>query len=270
MRVKTIVCGLVAGALCALNASACFVTIRVACPDDKTYAGIRVWLDKVGYGYTDSLGLATFPVTQFGDYFACVDESTLPPGAKLGANCQKVKILDDATPVVTFVLTGDFCAQTPPQGPCWMTGGGTVNRPIKGQPNFSFGGVVYPGCSPNAADGGNWNVVDHATGLHFQGQSIIVDNCSGPGTLSPRVNVRIIDFHGTGRIFGIGGVEANSMPVSFIGRAIDNHDGGAGADQLFITVSDGVNTVMQIGNSVADPATIATGNIQIHTSSCDH
>jgi len=88
--------------------------------------------------------------------------------------------------------------------------------------------------------------------------------------LSPRVNVRIIDFHGTGRIFGIGGVEANSMPVSFIGRAIDNHDGGAGADQLFITVSDGVNTVMQIGNSVADPATIATGNIQIHTSSCDH
>jgi hypothetical protein len=54
------------------------------------------------------------------------------------------------------------------------TGGGTVDK-TKNVPNYSFGGVVYPGCSPKAADGGNWNVVDHYTGL----QHIIVDSCSG-------------------------------------------------------------------------------------------
>ena len=58
-------------------------------------------------------------------------------------------------------------------------------------------------------------------------------------------------------------------PVTFVGRAIDNHDGGAGNDKLFISVSDGSNIVMQIGNSAADPATIATGNLQIHTTSCN-
>jgi hypothetical protein len=128
--------------------------------------------------------------------------------------------------------------------------------------------VVYPGCSPKAADGGNWNVVDHYTSLHFQGQMIIVDSCSGVSTKSPRVNVNIIDFHGVGIIEGTGSDAGQKVAVSFVGRAIDNQESGGGNDMLFLSVSDGSNIVMQIGNSAADPATIATGNLQIHTTSC--
>jgi hypothetical protein len=148
-----------------------------------------------------------------------------------------------------------------------MTGGGTLG---KGKtPDFSFGGVVYPGCSPKAAEGGNWNVIDHNAGLHFQGQVIVVDGCSGPPTSSPKVTVRIIDYHGTGILSGIGGNPADTVPVTFVARAIDNHDGGAGQDQLYLNVMIGATTVLQIGTSAALPATIATGNIQIHQSSCN-
>jgi len=190
-----------------------------------------------------------------------VDPSTLPPGARVSPSCIRYTVLDDATPVITFTISGDFCSTPPPQGPCWLTGGGTIGHIAKGVPNYSFGGVVYPGCSPNAADGGNWNVVDHVTGLHFQGQQIIVDGCSGVPTGSPPVNVNVIDFHGVGIVDGLG-------TVTFSGHAVDNHESGGGSDLLFLTVSSGGTTVMQIGNSATDPAVIATGNLQIHTSSC--
>jgi hypothetical protein len=200
-------------------------------------------------------------------YNVCVDVTTLPAGATLKKACQTVTVLDSAPPVVEFVLGGTFCTPTPPAGLCWLTGGGTIYKD-RGVGNYSFGGVVYPGCSPKAAGGGNWNVIDHFTGLHFQGQTIIVDSCSGVPTRSPKVNVNIIDFHGVGIIGGIAGNPDATIAVSFVGRAIDNHDGGAGADMFFLSVSDGVNTVMQVGNSAADPAIISTGNLQIHTSSC--
>jgi len=199
------------------------------------------------------LGIATFTVTGFGTYKACVDTSTLPAGATLNPTCQKVSVQDLAPPVFNFVLGGSFCNPTPPPGPCWMTGGGQVGKVTHGVGDFSYGGVVYPGCSPNAAGGGNWNVVDHATGLHFQGQDIIVDACSGVPTSSPKVTVNIIDFHGTGIIDGIAGNPTAQIAVSFVGRAIDNHDGGKGADQLYVSVSDGSGTLLQIGNSAADP-----------------
>jgi hypothetical protein len=148
-----------------------------------------------------------------------------------------------------------------------LTGGGTVDK-TKGTPNYSFGGVVYPGCSPKAADGGNWNVVDHFTGLHFQGQSIIVDSCTGVPTRSPRVTVNVIDFHGTGIISMNGGDGSDKVPVEFVGQATDTKESGAGADKLFISVSVGGNVVMQIGTAAA-PAFITTGNLQIHQTSCD-
>jgi hypothetical protein len=267
MKIRMILAGLVAASLAGLTASACLVQIRVACPNDTTASGIKVCIAGVGCATTDNLGIASILVPTFDTYTVCVDQSTLPAGATLSPSCQKIKVVDLAPPVLNFVLGGDFCTPPPVPGPCWMTGGGTVGK-TQGQPNYSYGGVVYPGCSPNAADGGNWNVVDHATGLHFQGQHIIVDSCSGPPTPSPKVTVRIIDFHGTGIIGGIGGNPDATVAVSFVGRAIDNHDGGAGADQLFITVTDGVSTLLQIGTSAASPATISTGNIQIHQSSC--
>src|SRR5258705_9449528 len=99
----------------------------------------------------------------------------------------------------------------------------------QGAGNYSFGGVVYPGCSPKAAAGGNWNVVDHFTGLHFQGQHIIVDSCSGVPTSSPKVTVNAIDFHGEGEIMANGGDGKVKIPVTFVGRAVDTKEGGAGA-----------------------------------------
>jgi hypothetical protein len=268
MKVKSLLTGALAIALSSLTASACLVQIRLACPNDTTASGIRVCIagSITGCALTDNLGVVSILVPAVGTYTICVDESTLPAGAKLKPNCQKVNVLTEDTTYVDIGLTGDFCTPPPPGGDCWMTGGGTVGK-VK-TPNYTYGGVVYPGCSPKAAEGGNWNVIDHVQGLHFSGQSIVVDGCSGDPTSSPKVNVRIIDFHGNGIISGVGGNPADTVPVTFVARAIDNHDGGAGADQLYLNVTIGSTTVLQIGTSAALPATISTGNIQIHTSSC--
>lgn len=254
---------LLAMGLSGLAANACILQFRVACPNDSAASGVRICISW-GKGtqacvYTDSLGIATLPAA-FDTYTVCVDQSTLPAGASVNPSCQKITVLDPAPPVIVFTLRGNICQTPPPQGACWLTGGGTIERQGN-TPHYSYGGVVYPGCSPHAAEGGNWNVVDHLTGLHFQGEQIIVDGCSGVPTGSPPVNVNVIDFHGTGEVDGIG-------EVTFVARAIDNAEGGHGADQLFLQVSNAGGVVLQIGNSVADPATVDTGNLQIHTSSC--
>ena len=254
------------------HASTC-QPIRIACPNDLGVALVKVrTFDSSGVqvagNWTDELGvLMECGLTPGETYTFCVDESTLPPGVSIRRPCQ-VATATLAAPILVFVVEGgDFCDEPPPQGQCWMTGGGTIDRSRK-VPNYSYGGVVYPGCSPAAAGGGNWNVVDHNTGLHFQGQDIIVDSCSGVSTRSPRVNVNIIDFHGTGIIAGIGGNPEAKIPVTFVGRVIDNLEPGGGADKLYIKVNNGAIVMLQIGNSAADPATTSTGNLQIHTSSC--
>src|SRR5437868_2087872 len=148
---------LLAAALSALTASACLVQVRVACPNDTTASGIKVCIagSVTGCAYTDSLGIATLQVPSVGDYTVCVDLSTLPPGATLNPNCKNIKVVTVDTTYVDITLGGDFCSTPPRSGLCWMTGGGTVVK-TKGTPNYSFGGVVYPGCSPKAAEGGNW------------------------------------------------------------------------------------------------------------------
>jgi hypothetical protein len=272
MKYKILMSSLLALGLSSLTASACLLKIHVACPNDTTAAGIRVCVDNVGCVETSDLGIATIHVPNAGEtYNVCVDPDTLPEDATLNPLCQKVKVPADADEddviFVEFVLGGDFCETPPPPGPCWLTGGGTIDK-TKGVPHYSFGGVVYPGCSPDAAEGGNWNVVDHVAGLHFQEQAIVVDSCSGAATKSPKVNVRIIDFHGVGIMSGIGGNPEAKIAVSFVGRAIDNQEPGGGNDMLFLSATDGTTIWLQIGNSAADPATISTGNLQIHTSSC--
>lgn len=263
--------GLLALAMSSLVANACKVQIRIACPNDTAASGVNVCIagSITGCALTDSLGIVTLLVPAVGTYTICVDESTLPAGATLNPNCKKVQVLTEDTTYVDITIGGDFCSTPPPPGPCWLTGGGTLG---KGKtPDYSFGGVVYPGCSPKAAEGGNWNVVDHLDSLHFQGQQIVVDNCSGVSTKSPKVNVNIIDYHGTGILSGIGGNPDATIPVTFVARAIDNLEPGASNDQLFLMVTDASNNVvLQIGASAASPATIDTGNLQIHTSSCSN
>src|SRR5438445_9843723 len=219
MKLKTILSGLLAAALSGLTASACLVQVRIACPNDTTASGIKVCIagSITGCALTDSLGIVSILVPAVGDYTICVDTATLPAGATLKPNCKNIKVLTEDTTFVDLTLGGDFCSTPPPPGPCWLTGGGTVGK-AKGTPDFSFGGVVYPGCSPKAADGGNWNVVSHNDGLHFSGQQIVVDSCSGVATRSPKVNVNIIDFHGVGILSGIGGNPDATIAVSFVGR----------------------------------------------------
>ena len=147
-------CSLLVAALTGVTAYACEIQIRVACPNDRAAAGVKVTVDGVGTVTTDSLGIATIDVPDFGTYTVSVDPSTLPAGATLNPLSQKIKVLNNATPVAEFVLGGEFCDTPPPPGECWLTGGGTIGK-IKGVANYSFGGVVYPGCSPRAADGGN-------------------------------------------------------------------------------------------------------------------
>lgn len=265
--------GILALTLSSLTAEACYLSVRLACPNDLPVSGVRVDITGgsvwQGYGITDEFGIVTIDVKWLNTtYTICVDGSTLPDGTSLQKLCKDVYVVSDAPPVVEFDVSGNFCDTTPPPGDCWLTGGGTIGK-TKGVANYSFGGVVYPGCSSKAADGGNWNVVDHYTGLHFQGKSIIVDDCSGVSTRSPRVNVNIIDFHGTGILNGIGGNPAATATVSFVGRAIDNRESGSGSDKLYLKVTDGSGTVMQVGDSAADPAVISTGNLQIHTTSCN-
>jgi hypothetical protein len=265
-----IMSGLLALGLSALTASACLIQVRIACPNDRAAAGVRVCIagSITGCALTDSLGVVTLQVPAVGNYTVCVDPATLPAGASLNPNCKNIKVVTEDTTYVDLSLSGDFCSTPPPPGPCWLTGGGTLG---KGKtPDFSFGGVVYPGCSPKAAEGGNWNVIDHVNGLHFQGQAIVVDSCSGVATKSPKVTVNIIDFHGTGTISGIGGNPADTVPVTFVARAIDNLESGGGSDQLYLQVTVGANTVLLIGTSALAPATISTGNLQIHQSSCNN
>jgi len=211
-----------------------------------------------------------------GSYTLCVDESTLPAGLSVvGNNCTKVTVNYSGQEFadVNFTLKGPLCEETPPPGPCWLTGGGTIDK-TKGMPDYSYGGVVNPGCSPVAAGGGNWNVVDHARGLHFKGIDIAVIACSGEPTKSPRVPVNIIDFMGTGIIEGVSGNPTAVTPVSFIARAIDASEPGSGKDALYLNVMDGSGTTVLLLSTDTDPAVVApveisTGNLQIHTTSCD-
>lgn len=153
---------------------------------------------------------------------------------------------------------------------CWLTGGGTVDKD-GGQPHYTFGGVVNPGCSPTAAGGGNWNVVDHQAHLHFKGLEIQVINCSGDPTKSPKSNFDTIDFGGTGTIVGVDGNPTAERAVCFRAQAVDLHEPGHDVDMLYLRVydCDTFETFLVIsadpGNpSIIAPTIISTGNLQIH------
>jgi hypothetical protein len=276
MKFKSIMVALLAMALCAISARAWNVSGVVSCPNGNSAAGITVYISGIGSTNTTGNGayLIELPDTA-GTYSVCVDPTSLPAGVTV-SGCTTFSV-DANNPFasIDFTLSGSLCGTPLPPGPCWLTGGGTIGK-TKGQPDYSYGGVVNPGCSPTAAGGGNWNVVDHLQGLHFQGQDIAVIACSGVPTKSPKVDVNIIDFQGTGIITGVGGNTTPKTPVCFVGRAIDNSEPGAGKDQLYLRVYD-CNTgaiLMLISTDQANPldvapVSISTGNLQIHTSSCN-
>jgi hypothetical protein len=273
MKGKLITTCLLATALSVMTASA-FFDVTVACPSGLSASGISVCAvlttdnSQVACGVTDNNGFVQLgPFCCLGTYMICVDTKTLPPGASLNQPCQLATLDADHLEVcVAFELSGNFCSGPPPSGPCWETGGGTLDK-VKGKPLWSFGGVIYPGCSSAAAGGGNLNIVNHITGLHFKGTDFVVDDCRGVPTRSPKVTVNIIDWHGIGYVSGDD--QSKKTPVRFVGTFRDSKESGAGADGLYIRVVDGGgNLVFQIGGGPDDLDLLTTGNVQIHQSSC--
>jgi hypothetical protein len=247
------------------------ILVTVLCPDSgKSAAGITVCATLSTDSSvqvcadTDSNGFLELIPSVFGTYHVCVDTSTLPVGAILSQPCHDVDFEGIDIPL-EFDLSGPFCAGVP-SGFCWETGGGTLLK-TKGKPVWTFGGVIYPGCSPTAAGGGNLNIVNHVTGLHFKGTDFVVDDCRGVPTKSPKVTVNIIDWHGVGYISGDD--ESKKTPVVFVGTFRDSKESGANADGLFIRVEDlSGHLIFQIGGGPDDLELLTTGNVQIHQSSC--
>jgi hypothetical protein len=185
---------------------------------------------------------------------------------------------------VSSVSTGCFTS-----GQCWLTSGGTkFNTALaKHGPQVSFGGNVYPGCSPDAGDGGQWNHVDHAAGLHFMGTSITVTACGNvdydpipPGSTSPVTSYNFIEFEGTGWLEGISGNKQPRIQVCFNARAEDRSEPGSRGqtddmykDRYRIWVWDCIHpatALLYLEDSTNPVLTVAvtTGNLQLHQSSC--
>jgi hypothetical protein len=193
-----------------------------------------------------------------------------------------------------FTIDDPSCQTAP--GLCWLTAGGakfsSITNTLVGEngPEHMWGGNVYPGCSPTAGDGGNWNHVANYLKLHFHGTHIVVDRCGNidgipPGSTSPVTPFNYIEFHGTGTLKGIKGNKADYGTVYFFAHCEDRNEpgssgqrDGAGKDRYFLHVFSNLadpngSTLLLVdvdGNpATVDPVTITDGNMQIHITSCD-
>ena len=216
-------------------------------------------------------------------------ESVVSPASGSFDFCTTV---DDGTFIQDWVISSPACAQDR----CWLTAGGAKFSSITGTkvgeagPVHTWGGNVYPGCSPTAGDGGNWNHVAQDLRLHFQGRSITVLRCGNvdgipPGSTSPQTPFNFIDFTGTGTLKGIKGNKADYGTVYFFSHCEDrNEPGSAGVrdgalkDRYFLHVysnpADPAGSTLLLVDvdgdpTTVDPVTITDGNMQIHVSSCD-
>lgn len=201
---------------------------------------------------------------------------------------------------VNWLISSQTC-RTVQTGACWLTAGGVKFDSVlgfkaaQGGPKFSFGGNTFPGCSPTAGDGGQWNFVDHQMKIHFQGWQVDQVTCGNvagipPGSTSPPTPFNFIEFSGWGTIKGIAGNKGPFAPkYYFVVRAEDRNepgnekallpDGGDMIDRIFLrvftnTLDPLASTTYMIGtddnppSAIGVPLTITGGNIQIHISSC--
>ena len=179
-------------------------------------------------------------------------------------------------------------------GQCWLTAGGVKFSPLAGGnlaeyrgPKDNVGGNVYPGCSPDAGDGGSWTHIAHRDKLHFHGTDITVLECGNVpgiehGSESPVTPYNYIEFTGIGTLKGIAGNKDDYGTVCFFARAEDRNEpgnekalgvnGGDDIDRYFMSVYDCASEVelLLFDNGNREPETITGGNFQIHISSCDN
>jgi hypothetical protein len=270
---------------------------------DTALSGVGVLVDGAPVAVTDQYGYYHLDesIHICGAEMVSLDMATLPADTTF---------VDPAANGVTYIthmrqdwLIDSAVCQPSVSQPCWLTAGGvkfdsvaqmlTAQHPANDNgrgPKDSVGGVAYPGCSPFASNGGQWNHVAHSLKLHLIGQDITVLRCGNvpdipPGSESPVCAVNFIEFEGTGVVKGIHGNKIEDTPVSFFVRAEDrnepgneqalNSDEGGLIDRYFLRVVDGDGNVLILvdmngvdGNTI-DPLTITGGNFQIHCTSCD-
>jgi hypothetical protein len=252
--------------------------------DTKTpLAGVTVIVAGVGKTVTDATGYYEIGLP---DESATYTESLgdgLPPDAIFvnpSSNSFTFSVSSSTTSAtVDWNISSAVC-----QRACWLTGGGEITAAdTNGQPIYSFGGNVNPGCSPTAGQGGEWNTIDHIKGLHFEGRTIQVVRCGNiagipEGSKSPVTPFNFIEYKGTGTLKGVEGNKADYGTVYFFARAEDRGEPGKGTDRLFLNVfsdpNDPVGTSLLLidvdGNpATIDPVTITGGNLQLHISGCD-
>jgi hypothetical protein len=173
-------------------------------------------------------------------YVLSVDESSIPDGGvviqPLGGEYTFTAVAIGDRFDRDFLVDSSACAEAP-QRACWLTAGGVKFSQITGGsvaehgPRNSFGGNVFPSCDPDPGNGGQWNHVDHASKLHFQGFDIETVDCGNvpgiePGSESPVTGVNYIEFAGTGRLQGIKGNKVDVETVYFFARAEDRNEPG--------------------------------------------
>ena len=177
-----------------------------------------------------------------------------------------------------------------------MTAGGVKFSNITGGPvaehgpRVNLGGNVFPSCDPDPGNGGQWNHIDHANQLHFQGFDIHTVACGNvpgieEGSESPVTGFNFIEFAGTGLLRGIKGNHMETVEVSFFSRVEDRNEPGnehaaAGEDidryyiHVFSDPGDPFGTTLLLADEdgdamTVDPLTITGGNLQLHQSSCE-
>lgn len=266
--------------------------------DSKPLSGVVVawtWAGTAngsGTVTTDASGFYTIDVTNLalaglpGTVVLSI-QSGLPANATFvspASGSLNFEVTEPLTTAPDFLLTN--C-----EGKCWMTGGGQKIEPLTGLrlaergTKHSFGGNVYPGCSPDAGDGGSWNHIAHTDKLHFHAQQIHVLGCGNvrgipEGSTSPVTPFNFIEFEGTGTLVGIKGNKADFGTVYFHARVEDrNEPGSQGANdgmlidrymiRVYTNAADPLgSTQILVAGADGIPIPITHGNLQIHISSC--
>jgi hypothetical protein len=283
---------------------------KIACDQQKechyivaggvAFPGVTVNLLDSGGGFLSSAiantdGIYAFPLTTGGTYTVEIDQSTLPAGAALQVPSSGSYVVELSIGEIErrdFIVDDASCGDS---GACWMTAGGVKFEVLmdgmaaEAGPKDSFGGNVYPSCSPEPGDGGQWNHIAHGAKLHFLGTSIRVVRCGNvtgidPGSESPVTPFNFIEFEGEGTLSGIKGNKFPKTAVRFFARVEDHNEpgnenaaDGEDVDRYFLRVyeGDGAGTTHLLVDvdgdpDTVDPLTITGGNLQLHFSSCEN
>lgn len=261
--------------------------------NDTPLAGVDVTL--VGPSFqltvtTDETGSYSASGLVAGDWNISLEGSTLGAEATValpsGGNNMVTLSWPDGVAFAEDInfLVDDPACQDSPVGLCWMTAGGVKFEPLLGEdmaehgPKDSFGGNVYPSCSPYPGNGGQWNHVSHSSKLHFMGTDIEVIRCGNvpgiePGSESPVTGFNYIEFQGVGWVQGIKGNKIARTPVTFTARVEDRNEPG---NEQSATSGDDIDRYylnvpgfLTVDDGAGGPITITGGNLQLHESSCE-